>query len=94
MANPVLTCATATEAGYPSNFVADPFLYLEVRRCCSFPGSLTEPVMLPHSRIQHPCKGDCEGLNFDFWMLRGDKLLKHIILLADCLSTIVLTVSY
>ena len=34
VANPVLTCATATEAGYPSNFVADPFLYVEVRHCC------------------------------------------------------------
>lgn len=31
VANPVLTCASATEAGYPSNFVADPFLYLQVR---------------------------------------------------------------
>ncbi|KAL5654471.1 hypothetical protein ACJX0J_033790, partial [Zea mays] len=29
VANPVLTCGTATEAGYPSNFVADPFLYVE-----------------------------------------------------------------
>ncbi|CAM0954245.1 unnamed protein product [Alopecurus aequalis] len=29
VANPVLTCASATEAGYPSNFVADPFLYLQ-----------------------------------------------------------------
>ncbi|XP_051208218.1 glucosamine inositolphosphorylceramide transferase 1 [Lolium perenne] len=29
VANPVLTCASATHAGYPSNFVADPFLYLQ-----------------------------------------------------------------
>ncbi|KAJ1263842.1 hypothetical protein BS78_09G217900 [Paspalum vaginatum] len=29
VANPVLTCATPTEAGHPSNFVADPFLYVE-----------------------------------------------------------------
>ncbi|KAK3134962.1 hypothetical protein QOZ80_5BG0412950 [Eleusine coracana subsp. coracana] len=29
VANPVLTCATPTEAGFPSNFVADPFLYVE-----------------------------------------------------------------
>ncbi|KAF6985890.1 hypothetical protein CFC21_003704 [Triticum aestivum] len=29
VANPVLTCASATDAGYPSNFVADPFLYLQ-----------------------------------------------------------------
>lgn len=39
VANPVLTCGTATEAGYPSNFVADPFLYVEVRQrhcCCLF----------------------------------------------------------
>lgn len=34
VANPVLTCATTTEARYPSNFVTDPFLYVEVRRCC------------------------------------------------------------
>ena len=34
VANPVLTCASATEAGYPSNFVADPFLYLQVRLAC------------------------------------------------------------
>uniref|UniRef100_I1PXH2 Glucosamine inositolphosphorylceramide transferase 1 n=2 Tax=Oryza glaberrima TaxID=4538 RepID=I1PXH2_ORYGL len=29
VANPVLTCATPTEGGYPSNFVADPFLYVQ-----------------------------------------------------------------
>lgn len=31
IANPVLTCAAPSSAGYPSNFVADPFLYLQVR---------------------------------------------------------------
>ena len=31
VAKPVLTYASATNAGYPSNFVADPFLYLQVR---------------------------------------------------------------
>lgn len=36
VANPVLTCASATEAGYPSNFVADPFLYLQVRETHCF----------------------------------------------------------
>lgn len=30
VANPVVTCASATDAGFPSNFVADPFLYIQV----------------------------------------------------------------
>jgi hypothetical protein len=30
LANPVLTCATATDAGYPSNFFANLFLYVQV----------------------------------------------------------------
>ncbi|GAB4836331.1 Glucosamine inositolphosphorylceramide transferase 1 [Ancistrocladus abbreviatus] len=29
VANPVLTCASASDAGFPSNFVADPFLYIQ-----------------------------------------------------------------
>ncbi|KAG1346344.1 glucosamine inositolphosphorylceramide transferase 1 [Cocos nucifera] len=29
VANPVLTCASASNAGYPSNFLADPFLYIQ-----------------------------------------------------------------
>ncbi|KAK3011882.1 hypothetical protein RJ639_012908 [Escallonia herrerae] len=29
VANPVLTCASASDAGFPSNFVADPFLYAQ-----------------------------------------------------------------
>ncbi|KAJ6835471.1 glycosyltransferase family protein 64 protein C5 [Iris pallida] len=29
VANPVVTCASASNAGYPSNFVADPFLYIQ-----------------------------------------------------------------
>lgn len=29
VANPVFTCASVTDAGYPSNFVADPFLYIQ-----------------------------------------------------------------
>ncbi|CAH9105857.1 unnamed protein product [Cuscuta europaea] len=29
VANPVLTCASASQAGFPSNFVADPFLYVK-----------------------------------------------------------------
>ncbi|WOL15247.1 hypothetical protein Cni_G24028 [Canna indica] len=27
--NPVVTCATASDAGFPSNFVADPFLFIQ-----------------------------------------------------------------
>lgn len=30
VANPVFSCASASDAGFPSNFVADPFLYLDV----------------------------------------------------------------
>lgn len=30
VANPVLTCASVSDAGFPSNFVADPFLYAQV----------------------------------------------------------------
>ncbi|GAB2250513.1 hypothetical protein Droror1_Dr00016763 [Drosera rotundifolia] len=29
VANPVITCATASDSGFPSNFVADPFLYIQ-----------------------------------------------------------------
>ncbi|XP_052184752.1 glucosamine inositolphosphorylceramide transferase 1-like [Diospyros lotus] len=29
VANPVLTCASASDAGFPSNFVANPFLYVQ-----------------------------------------------------------------
>ncbi|KAF9597045.1 hypothetical protein IFM89_015236 [Coptis chinensis] len=29
VANPVVTCASVSEAGFPSNFVADPFLYVQ-----------------------------------------------------------------
>lgn len=29
VANPVITCASVTDAGFPSNFVADPFLYAQ-----------------------------------------------------------------
>lgn len=30
IANPVVTCASLSDAGFPSNFVADPFLYVQV----------------------------------------------------------------
>lgn len=30
VANPVLTCASVSDAGFPSNFVADPFLHIQV----------------------------------------------------------------
>lgn len=29
VANPVITCASLSDAGFPSNFVADPFLYIQ-----------------------------------------------------------------
>lgn len=30
VANPIITCASVSSAGFPSNFVADPFVYLQV----------------------------------------------------------------
>ncbi|RWW80522.1 hypothetical protein BHE74_00011129, partial [Ensete ventricosum] len=30
VANPVVTCASASDAGFPSNFVADPFLFIQI----------------------------------------------------------------
>lgn len=30
VANPVVTCASLSDSGFPSNFVADPFLYVQV----------------------------------------------------------------
>jgi len=30
VANPVVTCASVSDAGFPSNFVADPFLFIQV----------------------------------------------------------------
>ncbi|CAN1318886.1 Glucosamine inositolphosphorylceramide transferase 1 [Linum perenne] len=30
VANPVITCASVSDAGFPSNFVADPFLYVQI----------------------------------------------------------------
>lgn len=30
VSNPVITCASVSSAGFPSNFVADPFLYIQV----------------------------------------------------------------
>ena len=48
VANPVLTCASATDAGYPSNFVADPFLYLQVRSVNSVELRSTAVYMYRH----------------------------------------------
>lgn len=33
VANPVVTCASVSDAGFPSNFVADPFLFIQVSHC-------------------------------------------------------------
>nr|GEZ48390.1 glycosyltransferase family protein 64 protein C5-like [Tanacetum cinerariifolium] len=29
VANPIVTCGSVTDSGFPSNFVADPFLYIQ-----------------------------------------------------------------
>lgn len=34
VANPVVTCASVSDAGSPSNFVADPFLFIQVTGSC------------------------------------------------------------
>lgn len=44
MANPVLTCASFTNSGLPSNFVADPFLYVQVYKSDSFIKRLFLPI--------------------------------------------------
>jgi hypothetical protein len=31
VANPAVTCADVAEAGFPSSFVANPFLFIQVR---------------------------------------------------------------
>ena len=36
VANPVITCASVSNAGFPSNFVADPFLFVQVTLYCLF----------------------------------------------------------
>lgn len=38
VANPILTCASVSNAGFPSNFVADPFIYVQV-----IPAPLVQP---------------------------------------------------
>lgn len=30
VANPIISCASVSDSGFPSNFVADPFLYAKV----------------------------------------------------------------
>jgi hypothetical protein len=34
VANPIVTCASVSDAGFPSNFVADPFLFIQVTCSC------------------------------------------------------------
>jgi hypothetical protein len=33
----VVTCASVSDAGFPSNFVADPFLFIQVTNCFLLP---------------------------------------------------------
>lgn len=42
VANPVLTCASVSDAGFPSNFVADPFLYVQVTLIASISSRFLE----------------------------------------------------
>jgi hypothetical protein len=37
VANPVVTCASVSDGGFPSNFVADPFLFIQVNNCFLLP---------------------------------------------------------
>ena len=54
VANPVVTCASASDAVFPSNFVVDPFLYVQVN----------EPfVLFCNSRLS--CSTNClESIRF------------------------------
>jgi hypothetical protein len=58
VANPVLTCASATHAGYPSNFVADPFLYLQVSHAppSALPPSVRSTLALPFPDVRMCCE--------------------------------------
>ncbi|GFQ07582.1 glycosyltransferase family protein 64 protein c5 [Phtheirospermum japonicum] len=50
VANPVITCASLSDAGFPSNFVADPFLYVEglnIILLLLLPPPLPLPLPLP-----------------------------------------------
>ena len=46
VANPVLTCASVSDAGYPSNFVADPFPYDQVLVFNYFIYSFESPMLM------------------------------------------------
>ena len=46
VANPVVTCASVSDAGYPSNFVADPFLYDQVLVFNYFIYSFESPMLM------------------------------------------------
>ncbi|KAK1612707.1 hypothetical protein QYE76_036380 [Lolium multiflorum] len=63
LANPVLTCATATDAGYPSNFVANLFLYVQ--------GSTELPIIAEISNMANNEEAGGSGSK-PFWMLTDE----------------------
>ena len=60
----MLTCASATDAGYPSNFVADPFLYLQVRSVNPVELRSTARNVVRFSNKATDCNGcgQCSGM--------------------------------
>ena len=56
VANPVFTCASPSDAGSPSNFVADPFLYINV----------TLHFLNLHNRVVSFRKRKSDGVSFPF----------------------------
>ncbi|KAK1684780.1 hypothetical protein QYE76_045628 [Lolium multiflorum] len=63
LANPVLTCATATDAGYPSNFFANLFLYVQ--------GSTELPIIAEISNMANNEEAGGSGSK-PFWMLTDE----------------------
>ncbi|KAL0382762.1 UNVERIFIED_CONTAM: Glucosamine inositolphosphorylceramide transferase 1 [Sesamum calycinum] len=59
VANPVITCASVSDAGFPSNFVADPFLYAQ-----ELTGHSRELFEIRASGLS--CKFDLEGKGIEF----------------------------
>ncbi|KAH7537021.1 hypothetical protein FEM48_Zijuj03G0048100 [Ziziphus jujuba var. spinosa] len=64
VANPVLTCASVSDAGFPSNFVADPFLYIQVEVDIVITQNITKNMatILPQNRTIIDCSNLTSGL--------------------------------
>lgn len=71
VANPVLTCASVSDAGFPSNFVADPFLYVQVTLISSISFRFLEFMSSNvHSWIHCPSGLEKIGRTVWVWLVR------------------------